>query len=505
MIFIYLTSGLFLGWSLGANDAANVFGTAVGTKMLRFKTAAIIASIFVIIGAVIGGAGATHTLGKLGAVNAIAGSFVVAFSAGFTVFWMTRLKLPVSTSQAIVGAIIGWNFFSGSPTDYNSLTKIVSTWVLCPLLSAGFSMILYFLFKSVLEKINVHLLSQDFYTRVGLVLVGAFGAYSLGANNIANVMGVFVPVTPFKALNVYGLFTLSSAQILFFIGAVAIAVGVFTYSYKVMDTVGGNLLKISPVAALIVVLAESLVLFIFSSEGLETWLISHGLPSIPLVPVSSSQAVVGGVIGIGLAKGGRGIRFNVLGEIATGWVTTPIAAGLLTFVSLFFFQNVFDQQVSYKNQFRIDEQVIEHLQKEGLDVHGLEQFKGKTFTNSMKLSSLLERGSSLSSSQIQEVVAAAKITNIFIDSLTLSTEIDREWFSVGQIRALKQLSGQRFRHTWQLMEALQQRSADWRFREKTRLNRLYNKELKKKLDYVITIFKESPQKAEKAPPGKEDT
>lgn len=61
MVLIFLISGLFLGWSLGANDAANVFGTAVGTRMLRFKTAALIASVFVIIDAVIGGAGATHT------------------------------------------------------------------------------------------------------------------------------------------------------------------------------------------------------------------------------------------------------------------------------------------------------------------------------------------------------------------------------------------------------------------------------------------------------------
>src|SRR5210317_2015451 len=107
MLLIFLSSGLFLGWSLGANDAANVFGTAVGTKMIRFKTAALISGIFVILGAVIGGAGASHTLGKLGSVNAIAGSFMVAFAAGFTVFWMTKLKVPVSTSQAVVGAIIG--------------------------------------------------------------------------------------------------------------------------------------------------------------------------------------------------------------------------------------------------------------------------------------------------------------------------------------------------------------------------------------------------------------
>ena len=148
LIIFFLSSGLFLGWSLGANDAANIFGTAVGTKMLRFTTAAIVGSVFVIIGAVLSGAGASHTLGKLGAVNAIAGSFTVAFSAAFTVFWMTKMKLPVSTSQAIVGAIIGWNLFAGKTTDTSALTKIVTTWVVCPVLAALFSFSLFFLIKS---------------------------------------------------------------------------------------------------------------------------------------------------------------------------------------------------------------------------------------------------------------------------------------------------------------------------------------------------------------------
>ena len=65
LVILFLTSGLFLGWALGANDAANVFGTAVGTKMVTWRTAAIICSVFVILGAVISGAGASHTLGKL--------------------------------------------------------------------------------------------------------------------------------------------------------------------------------------------------------------------------------------------------------------------------------------------------------------------------------------------------------------------------------------------------------------------------------------------------------
>jgi PiT family inorganic phosphate transporter len=345
MILIYLSSGLFLGWSLGANDAANIFGTAVGTKMIRFKKAAIICGIFVIIGAVFSGAGTTETLGKLGSITALAGAFMVATAAGFTVFVMTRMKLPVSTSQAIVGAIIGWNLFAGATTDYAALKEIVLTWIFCPVLAAIFAIVLYLLVRSVLGRAKIHLLVMDDYTRLGLIIVGAFGAYSLGANNIANVMGVFVPIAPFQDLIFNDIVILNGAQQLFLLGGIAIAVGAYTYSRKVMETVGGSLLKLSPVTALIVVLAQALVLFVFSSRNLELWLTNLGLPSFPLVPVSSSHAVVGAVVGIGIIKGVRGIKYRVLGEIAIGWVITPIAAGIITFISLFFLQNVFSQKV----------------------------------------------------------------------------------------------------------------------------------------------------------------
>ena len=141
MIFFFLTSGLFLGWSLGANDAANIFGSAVGSRMISFIKAAIIASLFVIIGAVFQGQGATETLGRLGSVNALGGSFTVALSAAITVYFMTRFGLPVSTTQAIVGAIIGWNLFTGSRTDYDSLTTIVITWISGPFLGGLFAVL----------------------------------------------------------------------------------------------------------------------------------------------------------------------------------------------------------------------------------------------------------------------------------------------------------------------------------------------------------------------------
>ena len=226
--FIFLSSGLFLGWSLGANDAANIFGTAVGTKMVRFRTAALISSVFIILGAVFAGAGASKTLGELGTVNTLAGAFMAALAAALTIYWMVKLGLPVSTSQAIIGAIVGWNLYSGKPTEIGILSQIVGTWIICPVLSGIIAILLYYLIRNRLKKSKIHILRRDAYTRFGLILVGAFGAYALGANNIANVMGVFVDSNPFQALRFSDNFSLSSTQVLFLIGGIAIAGGVFT-------------------------------------------------------------------------------------------------------------------------------------------------------------------------------------------------------------------------------------------------------------------------------------
>ena len=340
-----LSSGLFLGWSLGANDAANIFGTAVGTRMIRFKTAAIISSIFVIIGAIVSGAGASHTLGSLGEVTAISGAFTVALGAALTVLWMTRVKLPVSTSQAVVGAIIGWNFFSNSPVNWDALRTILGAWIFSPILTAIFAFIFFHIIKLIIDNSSIHLVRLDSLTRWGLIIVGAFGAYSLGANNIGNVMGVFINSSPFHDISIGNFIKLSSVHQLFFLGGLAISVGIFTYSKRVMLTVGKSIFRLSPLTAFVAVLSSSIVLFLFASQSLKTFLVSHGLPSFPLVPVSSSQSIVGAIIGISIAKNPRNTNFKVLGKISLGWLTTPIAAAVVTYILLFFIQNVFGQTV----------------------------------------------------------------------------------------------------------------------------------------------------------------
>ncbi len=344
LIILFLSSGLFLGWTLGANDSANVFGTAVGTKMLRWRTAAIVCSVSVVLGAMISGGGTTATLSRLGAISALPSAFMTALAAALAVYAMIKSGLTVSTSQAIVGAIIGWNLFSGNATDMGLLLKIVSTWLICPLLASVIAVSLYKAIKTGSRKIRIHLLRIDAYTRIGLILAGAFGAYSLGANNIANVVGVFIPSSPLPEIRFHG-FVFTSTQQLLLLGGLSIAMGVFTYSKGVMMTIGSNLGRLSPTAAFVAVTSHSIVLFLFASRSLEAWLQQHDLPSFPLVPVSSSQAIVGAIVGISLLQGASSIQWAVLGRIVLGWITTPVIAATICFIGLFFLQNVFGLRV----------------------------------------------------------------------------------------------------------------------------------------------------------------
>lgn len=485
---VFLSSGLFLGWSLGANDAANIFGTAVSTRMVKFTTAAIVCSIFIALGAVVSGVGAAYTLGSLGAINAIGGAFVTTFAAAFTVYSIIRFGLPVSVSQAVVGAIVGWNLFTDSVTDVNSIVRIASTWVACPLLSGTFAAILYMLFKHLLSYVKLHLLFRDACTRMAMILTGAFGAYSLGANNMANVVGVFVPVAPFTDISLGG-FHFSAVQQLFFVGSLATAVGVFTYSYKVMGTVGKGLMPLSPFAAWVVVLAQSLVLFIFASEGLEYFLASHNLPVIPLVPVSATQAVVGAVIGVGLCKGAaKSIKWSVVVRIMCGWVVTPVIAALICFFALFFMQNVFSQSVYTPKTYLISDKVFSRIVEDGFSASKLSTLKGERFESGVDFIRTVEnRVGRLTSAQQQRLLNMAEYVKIVIDP-EKTDNLDNRLFSAEELADIKKLSGQRFNYRWELQNALIKINPDWAYRPATVLNKQYNKMLAQKMTVIENNF-----------------
>ena len=366
MIYLLLFAGLFMGWSLGTNDAANAFGTAVATRVIKYKTAVIIIAVLVVIGAFLMGAGNIDSVAKLANSNEVTASIaevesvvaeakatfpegveptveeleatsllqdlrlksalkaaIIFVCAALTVTMMSYFKMPVSANQSITGAIIGWGLFHANYTDpavlsvnLPQLGKFASTWILNPLGACLISYVLVFFVKKFIEQKLTSLGSYDKILKAGYLIAGTFASYSIGLNSSANVTALYYDAA--YASTGVAANLLTDARITALIGGIAIALGVLTYSKKVMMTVGSSIADISQVDGFVVILAMSATIVIMGE-----WM---------GIPVSTSQAVVGAVIGAGLVKGPKDVNFGVLKRIAMAWVSSPTVAGLMTYL-----------------------------------------------------------------------------------------------------------------------------------------------------------------------------
>ncbi len=310
MMYFYLTAAVLLGWALGANDSANCFGTAVATYVIKYGWAVSLTAVLVAIGAYMEGSAGIEKIGEYAALNGIATglqAFIVMGAAAVTVVAMTFFKLPVSTSQAVVGAIIGSGLTIGR-FDIKETLPFFGAWFATPLGAMVIGYILYRLMSNHVQKRINNIELFDRFIKIGFILSGAFSAYALGANNVANVAAVFV--------GRIDSFSVSHAVVL---GGLSIAFGALTYSKPVMMTVGKGIVPLNPVSGFISVLSAALVVYFYAQVG---------------IPVSTSQAIVGAVFGIGLVKGIRTVNFKVIRNIVLAWFGTPSIAGLLSFVLL---------------------------------------------------------------------------------------------------------------------------------------------------------------------------
>lgn len=312
MVYLYVLAGAFLGWGLGANDSANIFGTAVYTKVVKYSTAVILTAIFVVLGAVIDGHNGIEHISEYafdGGIDTAFGAFMVMLAAALTVMVMTLLKLPVSTSQAVIGAIIGGGLLKGT-ADFAATTKFFGAWFLTPIGGLVIAYVLYKLVKVFFEEKLTGFMYFEGFVKVGYIIAGIFGAYSLGANNVANVTGIFA-----------GNLQILTTNMAVIIGGITIAIGALTYSKPVMSTVGERIVPMSSIAGFIVVVSASITVYIYARIG---------------IPVSTSQAVIGAIIGIGLNAGVNTINLKMLRNVMLGWFATPTIAGLVSmFLSIF--------------------------------------------------------------------------------------------------------------------------------------------------------------------------
>ncbi|MBC7356906.1 MAG: inorganic phosphate transporter [Desulfacinum sp.] len=397
-------AGAYMAWNIGANDVANGMASAVGAKAITLRQAVFIGGILDFVGAAFIGSHVTTTIRKnILDASAITndpnvmmlGLLAALLAAAFWVFFSTWSQFPVSTTHSIVGALLGFGIVAGGfkAVQWVKVMAIVISWIVSPIFAGFLAYVIFqFIRRMILERRNsfvralawsplfggmtVFIVVMSFLMKTPLgeslnlgrgtsvffaallgigvgyaakkwmgrtirkideegveeifkrfqVFTSCYVALAHGANDVANAIG---PVA-----GIYAIYTTHSVSpkapvpwFLLVLGGLFIAVGVFTWGYRVIETVGSKITTLTNTRGFAVDFGTATSVLVASKMGL---------------PVSTTHAAVGAVIGVGLAGGLSAVDFKVVGKIVAYWVITlPLAAiptmiifKILTFIFL---------------------------------------------------------------------------------------------------------------------------------------------------------------------------
>jgi PiT family inorganic phosphate transporter len=383
-----LALSFYIAWCLGANDAANPTDCAVGAGALSMRKAITLFAIFAAAGGILLGPMVMKTVDRglvdresLSLEVLTVGSFTACLSAGIWITLCTYKGMPVSTTHSIIGGVIGFGLISSAPMRWSNLYLVIVSLIISPVLALVMAAGLYLFLKnyfsrerteranlavifllvftlafsavlmisyqtlglgpfvSVLVALSVALVFSSIlayvlrarYGRLGvsnflyvLLIIGlCFSAFSFGANDMANATGVFV--TPTQKIT--GNPTFGTMLLLSLLGSAGIALGAFTWGYKVLEVTAYKVTRLDTLNGAAAEYANAIVVFL--STVLPSLFFGFGLP------ISTTHASVGSLIGVGLAtRGLAGVSRGVTGKIILFWILT-IPAVILISMSLF--------------------------------------------------------------------------------------------------------------------------------------------------------------------------
>jgi PiT family inorganic phosphate transporter len=300
VIFVIILASALVGWSLGRNNVATLFGPSVVSGIMNYRVATVMAGIFVFIGSIIHGSAGLSTVNSITKVS-LGISLSASIGTAILIILMTHFSIPTSITQGIVGSLVGLGMMNGY-VNWHIVLKVAIFWVIAPFGAIAISFISHKLLSMHFNKIK-SLRKRQTILQMMTLLFGIYASYSLGANNVANVIGPFV-----------GKGMLNTTQALL-IGGSVMAFGALMSSRKVIYSVGKNITSMEPFDASIAVFSESTTLFVYSLLG---------------IPTSSVQSSIGSTIGIGFVKGLKTVNFKGISRMIIGWIITPFLTALFS-------------------------------------------------------------------------------------------------------------------------------------------------------------------------------
>ena len=307
---LILAAAILVGWSVGKNSASNVVSMLVGPRITRLKTAVLIVSALMFLGALLQSGHVIKTVGEeIIPKEELQKDRLITLSALITtVFFMaivTSEAIPVSSSQALIGSLIGASVAMGAinKIDTSIVLKIAVSWLATPILALVLSYALYTLIMIRLAKKTSLIAFGEIFKLLAIVST-AFVAYGLGANDTGNAVGLVI-----------GSNTYTDSGIILAAVSVAMILGAVTYSKKVTRTVSKDITIIDPATAFTAQFSAGAVIFFYTHMG---------------IPISTTQALIGGLAGVGMTKGTGMVNKDTVRGIFIGWIITPISTAVIS-------------------------------------------------------------------------------------------------------------------------------------------------------------------------------
>lgn len=310
---IAISTAFLLSINVGGNNSATEMGPAFGAGVRSKKEAVLLIAVFSMIGAVVAGERVVNTIGSglmpghLLQEN-IVSVIVILLSATLVIAGANVLRIPIATSHAMVGAVVGMGLHYGT-VYWSNLSIIIVWWVITPLLSLTISYVVgRYIYARLNRAINnlpgqgvVRVLYRGFIT-----LSGCYMAFSAGSNSLAKAVGPIVGaaiVTPNQAA---------------VIGGLGMAFGALIVGHRLLHTVGKGITEIDALKATLIELISGTILMISSHAG---------------IPVSLAEIITCSVIGFGAANDGvRSMYENRhVRRMYTLWPACPLITGLTSF------------------------------------------------------------------------------------------------------------------------------------------------------------------------------
>jgi inorganic phosphate transporter, PiT family len=313
---VVIVIALLFDFTNGWNDAANSIATVVSTRVLSPLQAVLFGATLNFLGAYLSTKVAKTIGGDITDPKTITQTVILSAmitAAGWTAI-MTRLGLPISASHALIGGIIGATIsFKGiAALKIAGVTKILIALVASPIFGFAIGFVIMFLIIRLFHRFSPSSINRTFGKLQ--ILSAGFMAISHGTNDAQKAMGV---ITMTLVSGGY----LNTLEVPFWvISACAIVMGLGTAfgGWKVIKTLGVNLLKIKPVQGFAAETSASVVILGAASLG---------------VPVSTTHVIASSIMGVGSTMKFSAVRWGIARDIVIAWIFTlpvcALVAGLL--------------------------------------------------------------------------------------------------------------------------------------------------------------------------------